>query len=105
MGGDTIGGWIDYIIEWLKSTPPAWAGTRPTDAKPAEVIRLNPPRPHGRGLFKLRMTKSRLLKLKSTPPAWAGTPFALASLDGWMLKSTPPAWAGTLLWSHSLRIR
>ena len=27
MGGDTIGGWIDYIIEWLKSTPPAWAGT------------------------------------------------------------------------------
>ena len=50
MGGDTIGGWIDYIIEWLKSTP----------------------------------------------PAWAGTPFALASLDGWMLKSTPPAWAGTM---------
>ena len=49
MGGDTIGGWIDYIIEWLKSTPPAWAGT---GAQPnCEGARM----------------------LKSTPPAWAGT--------------------------------
>ncbi len=49
MGGDGVDVRRSDIAGWLKSTPPAWAGT---------------------------IAASHLLshsELKSTPPAWAGT--------------------------------
>ena len=71
MGGDwtRITGRRNLCM--LKSTPPAWAGTR-----------------SGSG-------KTYSLKLKSTPPAWAGTVWEISRVWNIQLKSTPPAWAGT----------
>ena len=74
MGGDAIFPPI-HQHGWLKSTPPAWAGT-PCNAHDCQHDWL-----------------------KSTPPAWAGTQYCKYS--GWYsrLKSTPPAWAGTIDYS------
>ena len=71
MGGDEVPSFASDLNTKLKSTPPAWAGT-----PPSQEIRAH-------------------IELKSTPPAWAGTKLTKYIAGVVELKSTPPAWAGT----------
>ena len=48
MGGDLQVTDYENIKSTLKSTPPAWAGTKCSGISKSGTS-LNPPRPHGRG--------------------------------------------------------
>ena len=61
MGGDAEDADIYVINRELKSTPPAWAGTRAGLSRPKEKSCLNPPRPHGRGQQKFTKIGSAIL--------------------------------------------
>ena len=70
-------------------------GDRSRNRKADPHLRLNPPRPHGRGRY-IRILPLAIAQLKSTPPAWAGTSRCNTCDNPVLsLKSTPPAWAGT----------
>ena len=72
------------------------------DERTLELLCLNPPRPHGRGLMDQYLDEAYPM-LKSTPPAWAGTQAEKAANRARELKSTPPAWAGTEIRAVSLQ--